>query len=89
MTKTALAEMLGTSKQNINSLLKNPTRTKIEEIANALDVPIWQLFVSPSEVCSSTPQPNDFLAVVRSNGTTYSANTLAELKSIVNSLDSE
>lgn len=56
LSKAAFAELLGTSRQNVNSLLKNPTRSKLEEIANALDVPLWQLFVSPDELTGTNPR---------------------------------
>lgn len=56
LSKAAFAELLGTSRQNVNSLLKNPTRSKLEEIAKALDVPLWQLFVSPDELTGTNPR---------------------------------
>lgn len=55
LSKAAFAELMGTSRQNVNSLLKNPTRSKLEEIAKALDVPLWQLFVSPEELTATNP----------------------------------
>lgn len=56
LSKAAFAELMGTSRQNVNSLLKNPTRSKLEEIAKALDVPLWQLFVSPDELTGTNPR---------------------------------
>lgn len=51
ITKVAFAELMKTSKQNVNSLVNgNPTKQKLEEMAAALNVPIWQLFSSPDEV---------------------------------------
>lgn len=50
ITKAQLADMMGTSRQNINSLLKNPTTSKLELIAKALNVPLWRLFATPEEV---------------------------------------
>lgn len=55
INKADFARMLGTSRQNVNSLLKNPTQSKLEEIAAALDVPVWQLFASPSEASGRDP----------------------------------
>lgn len=50
LTKTALSEMLGVKKQNLNGLMKNPTLETIKKFADVLGVPIWQLFTSPDEV---------------------------------------
>lgn len=51
ITKAAFADLMGTSKQNVNSLIKgNPTKQKIVDMADALGVPVWQLFASPDEV---------------------------------------
>lgn len=50
LTKTAFAELVGVKNQNVNAMLKNPTRETYEKIAFALDVPMWQLFASPDEV---------------------------------------
>ena len=44
LTKSAFADLMHTSRQNINSLIKNPTFSKIEEIATALDVKPSALF---------------------------------------------
>lgn len=53
MTKTALAELLDIKKQSINGLLKNPTLATLEKIANALNVPLWQLFTPSLDVTGS------------------------------------
>ena len=84
MSKAALAEKMNTSRQNINSLLKNPSSKKIEEFAAALDVPVWQLFASPEEVSYSPLETNsDFAAFIRYNGTHYTADSLEEFNTIV------
>lgn len=53
-SKKDFAERMETSKQNVNSLLKNPTKSKIEQMAKVLEVPVWQLFASPDEVMGET-----------------------------------
>ena len=46
--------MMGVNRQNINSLLNNPTLATIEKIANALGVETWELFKSKEEMNSNT-----------------------------------
>ena len=77
-TKAAFAELMGTSRQNVNSLLKNPTREKLEAMASALGVPVWQLFASPEEV-GAEMQSCDFIAFVRSNGETHTFTSKEDL----------
>lgn len=50
LTKTALSDLLGIKKQNLNGLMKNPTLETIKKFASVLGVETWQLFVSPEEV---------------------------------------
>ena len=47
ISKSAFAELIGIKKQNVNALLKNPTRETYERIAKAMNIPMWQLFISP------------------------------------------
>lgn len=89
MSKAALAEKMNTSRQNINSLLKNPSSKKIEEFAAALDVPVWQLFASPEEVSNSPLETNsDFAAFIRFKGIHYTADSLEEFNTIVEEIKS-
>ena len=50
LSKAAFADMIGATRQNIKSLLKNPTLESIEKFAKALDVETWQLFTSKEEI---------------------------------------
>lgn len=50
LTKAAFAELVGVKSQNVNAMLKNPTRETYEKISAALNVPMWQLFASHNEV---------------------------------------
>ena len=48
-----LAERVGVSVQTISYICNgkvSPSLDLIEKIANALDIPIWQLFVSPEDI---------------------------------------
>lgn len=55
--KIRFAEMMDINKQNVNQLFRNPTINTLEKIAKVLDVPVWQLLVSPDEV-SDAPAPS-------------------------------
>lgn len=50
LTKSELASRLGIANQNINKTFNNPTEATIRRIAEALGVPVWQLFVEPGTV---------------------------------------
>ena len=47
---TSFAEKLGVTRQNLYNILKNPSYPTLENIANHLEVPMWQLFASHDEV---------------------------------------
>lgn len=51
--KTQFAEMMNTTKQNVNAMFRNPTLSRLEDIADVLGVPVWQLLVSPEEVMNT------------------------------------
>lgn len=78
LSKAALAELMGTSRQNVNALLKNPTKAKMMEIASALGVPAWQLFASPEEVASE-----QFIAFFHYKGKSHTPETLEEMMTIL------
>lgn len=51
ITLSQLADTMGVSRQALSRQVAGKLLVeKAEEIANALDVPTWQLFVSPNEV---------------------------------------
>lgn len=82
MTKVMLAERLGILKQNLNSLLKNPTLTTIKRIADALDVSPARLFVDDD----TASQTDELTADVYYNNVSYHATDLAGLEAIVNAI---
>ena len=49
-TQQEFADMIGAKRQNINSLLKNPTLESIEKFAKALGVNTWELFATKEEI---------------------------------------
>lgn len=53
VSSVVLAEKIGVSKVTVSNLINNktmPSLKTMEDIANALEVPMWQLFASPEEV---------------------------------------
>ena len=50
LKKVELAEKLHIARQNIIKVLNSPTIERCNQIAQALDVPVWQLFASVDEV---------------------------------------
>lgn len=76
LTKTALSELLGVKKQNLNGLMKNPTLETIKRFASVLDVPITALFA----------QNQDFIAFVYKDNKTFTFKSVRELKDYVAAL---
>ena len=87
LTKKAFGDLMGTSKQNINALLKNPTLNKLETIANVLDIPLWQLFATSAEVNCDT-DASAFIALIKQGGELYSASSIEEARRILDKLES-
>lgn len=59
LTSVALASMVGLSKNTISNLINNKTKPSLDtlnEIAEKIDVPLWQLFASPEEVQKENEQ---------------------------------
>ncbi len=81
ITLEALANKLGILRTSLSQALsRNSFSTdKLKDIAEALDVPMWQLFASPTEVAGS----GEFVAFVKDGNETYQANNLSELEKIV------
>lgn len=76
---TSFAEKMNTTRQNLYAILKSPSYPTLEKVAEALDVPIWQLFVSPAEVTGE----GELTALIQHKGDFYKATTIEELKKIV------
>lgn len=55
LTQQELADMLGVTRISIvKTLAGNPSQETLERIAAALNIPMWQLFVSSEEVARQT-----------------------------------
>lgn len=57
VSSVVLAEKIGVSKVTVSNLINNktmPSLKTMEDIANALEVPMWQLFASSEEVGGNT-----------------------------------
>lgn len=91
ISKTEFAKMLGISKQAITNILNgNPTKARLEEMAQLLGVPTWQLFVDPEDIYNDCSPRYPFCAFVRTDiGETYSANSLQELRALVDTLENK
>lgn len=76
-TNTSLAEKMGVTKQAVGKMVKAESLTLItlQKIADALDVPIWQMFVSKDEIIK---KESDFAAFVRFKGIHYISDNLDE-----------
>lgn len=54
ITQQELADMLGVTRISVvKTLAGNPSQETLEKIANALNVPMWQLFASPNDIQKS------------------------------------
>lgn len=72
-----LGRMIGVTKSSIHTILSNgnPSLSTLDKIANALKIPVWQLFVSPKDL-----EKKELTALIEHKGQFYKATTLEELK---------
>lgn len=76
---TSFAEKMNTTRQNLYAILKSPSYPTLEKVAEALDVPMWQLFASPEEVTDKS----ELTALIQYKENFYKADTIEELENIV------
>ena len=82
ITLSQLADTMGVSRQALSRQVAGKLLVeKAEEIATALNVPMWQLFVSPEEVAGN----GEFIAFIKDGVNIYHANSWQELDKIINS----
>lgn len=74
----SLVDISSVSLYNILNGKQEASANTLNKIANALNVPFWQLFVSPKEINGS-----DFMALVKDGANYYHANTLIELEEVI------
>ena len=80
ITLSQLADTMGVSRQALSRQVAGKLLVeKAEEIANALDVPIWQLFASSEEGAGS----GDFVAFIKDGREIYHADSWQELEKLV------
>lgn len=80
ITTKEVADKLGISVSALNqSISGNPSVRVLENIATALDVPMWQLFASPEEIAGA----GDFVALIKDGSEIYHADSWQELEKLV------
>lgn len=86
---SALAKAIGVTQPSVSNIvsMKNSARTDtLRKIADALNVEVWELFVSRSEVLAGVPQ---FSAMVMNGEDFYYATSLSELRGVVDAIERE
>lgn len=93
LTQVDVANNLGITRVGLNQLINGkPSYTTLEKLANILNVEMWELFISPTDLQSKRPTAttnSDFTALMKSGQSYYSASTLEELKAIVIDLEKQ
>ena len=80
MTAGAVAEKLGITPGALSQIVNgNPTFEKLQHIAAALGVEVWELFTASTD-------KGEFAALVKNGNAFYYANTLDQLEKIVQTL---
>lgn len=93
MTVNELAEILDVSRQALSRQIQGKMLIETaERIANALNVPIWQLFISEEDVVERCDKPayndkSDFIALIKQGGDMFSASSIDEAKMILDKLE--
>lgn len=78
LTISSLAEKMDINRVNLSNMINgNPTLETLEKIANALDVPITELFQSESSL----------YGVVMFNGKPYKIDSVAKLRELIGDID--
>ena len=84
ITLSQLADNMGVSRQALSRQVAGKLLVeKAEEIADALNVPMWQLFASSNEVAGSG---DELTASIRYRGEFFNTTSKDELKRYVNDL---
>ena len=94
---TSLASKLGVTQPTLSNNLKRPSYTTLERIAAALDVEPWQLLAPPAvveELKQARAQRSGvggggLVGVVRVGCEIYTADTVQQLRAIVERLERE
>ena len=95
MTQQDLADLLGVSRPSVSATISRPSFPTLERIAAALEVEPWQLLAPPSvvdELKQARAQRSGggggaLVGVVRVGGEIYTADTVQQLRDIVERLE--
>lgn len=95
ITQKELADRLGVTQQSISATISRPSFTTLERIAAALDVEPWQLLAPPAVVeelkQARAQRPagggGGLVGVVRVGCEIYTADTVQQLRAIVERLE--
>lgn len=81
MTISELAEKMGVSQPSMSSYQKSPTLRKMQEIADALNIPVWELLVDCGEQMPADTSAQEDGAVTCSRcGAVLSAQIVVNVK---------
>ena len=89
MTINELAMKLGITRQALSKQIKGKLLVETaERIANALEVPVWQLFVSEDEILEShglepRAKTPEFVAMIKNGDDFYCATSISEAREIL------
>lgn len=84
ITLSQLADTMGVSRQALSRQVAGKLLVeKAEEIANALNVPMWQLFASSEEVAGNG---DELTASISYKGEFFNTHSMQELKQYVDKL---
>ena len=87
------AKLIGVTRSTLLGQIERPSYTTMEKIANALNVPIWQLFISEEDIVERCSKPtyddkSDFIALIKQCGELYSASSITEARDVLDKLES-
>lgn len=97
LTQKEIAKQMGVTQSNISATISRPSFPTLERIATALDVEPWQLLAPPSvveELKQARAQRSGvggggMVGVVRVGCEIYTADTVQQLRAIVEKLEQE
>lgn len=96
ITQKELAERLGVKQATVSATISRPSFPTLERIATALDVEPWQLLAPPSVVeelkqarAQRSGGGGNLVGVVRVGCEIYTADTVQQLRAIVERLERE
>lgn len=88
------AKLIGVTRSTLLGQIERPSYTTMEKIANALNVPIWQLFISEEDIVERCSKPtyddkSDFIALIKQGSELYSASSIAEARVVLDKLENK